>query len=77
MLHLALRLFVKHENLRFSNFFVIRCKNAMQMNMRIESESILVSRCIGTSVDVKVTCTMQIMYGIASYCEPALILDIV
>ena len=37
------------------DFLVIRHKNVMQRNARIESESILASRCVGTSVDAKVT----------------------
>ena len=39
----------------FSYFLTIRCKNPMQRNTRIESDSVLVSHCNATSVNAKVT----------------------
>ena len=38
---------------KIGDFLMIRCKNAAQGNARIGSESILVLRCVSTSVDVK------------------------
>ena len=49
---------------KFSDFLAIRHKDATQRNTRIESESILASDCVATSVNA--------MHGIASYCEPTL-----
>ena len=45
------------QNMKLSNydFLVIRCKNLMERNVRIESKSVLVSRYIMTSFDVRVT----------------------
>ena len=40
---------------KFSDFLAIRCKNATQRNAKIESEFILMSRCVATNVNVKVT----------------------
>ena len=37
----------------FSDFLAIRCQDKMQRNARIESESILVSCCIATSINAK------------------------
>ena len=49
-----------HETHKFitkkvGGFLTTRCKNATQGNARIGSESILVSYCVSTSVDVKTT----------------------
>ena len=55
-LHLVLCLFVcETRSFIICDFLVIEHKNVMQRNVRIESESILVSRYVGTSVDAKVT----------------------
>ena len=39
----------------FIDFLMIKCKDAMERNARIESESILVSRCIAMSANAKAT----------------------
>ena len=53
-------------------FLTTRCKNAMQRNAWIGSESILASCYISTSINAK-TMQSNALFKLASYCEPALI----